>query len=244
MAEGSALFDLHRFNMLTSSERWIVYAVAQYKRALEMLVPVSAPWAQVTLYYASFYSANALLAMFGGWIGHVAYKTCVVEVGNGNPNQQILHITRGKSVLPPSGATGSHRIFWDFFYDAVPPLGVWVSTQMAQALSPVNGDYAWQIAERNIVNYDMHDAWIASRELDNNFDTAHLNSLTGPLAQQVETTEQLIRITLHFARELGFDIGGLTNCGVVGARPAIHRRLISQRPPHLINQSALAEFVL
>src|SRR5262245_56287838 len=66
LKEGDPRFEVYRLSLLSSIERWLLYSVAHYRRALEMLVPASAPWAHVTLYYASFFSANAILGMFGG----------------------------------------------------------------------------------------------------------------------------------------------------------------------------------
>jgi hypothetical protein len=242
LSEGTPRFDIHRVNLLMSAERWLLYSVGHYRRAVEMLVPATAPWAHVTLYYASFFSANALLAMFGGWVGQVARKTLVVEVADGSPGHQELRVLRGSRAKSPSGTGGSHRIFWDFFYNSVPTLSAWVPPRLALALTPVNGDFAWQIAVRNEVNYDMFHAWGATVTFYKSFNRRQHQSLAGPLAQQLDTTEHLARLALHFAKELKLSSAALADCGFVGDRAAVHRRLVRQAVPSLLNQSAFTEF--
>src|SRR5712671_5035449 len=67
LAEGSPDFEIHRVSLLNAVERWILFGVADYRRALDMSIPSNAPWAHVTLYYSSFFAANAILGMFGVW---------------------------------------------------------------------------------------------------------------------------------------------------------------------------------
>ena len=196
LQEGTPRFDIHRINLLISAERWLLYSVGHYRRAIEMLVPASAPWGQVTLYYASFFSANALLAMFGAWVGQTMYGSIAVDVETGLPGQQEFRIVRGPKASSPTGARGSHRAFWDFFYDTIPAITAWVPPRLATALSPVNGDYAWQIKSRNNVNYDMFHAWEASTHFYRTFKNGRLKTLSGPLQLQLEVTEQLIRLAL------------------------------------------------
>ncbi len=116
LTEGTTRFEVHQANILNSVERWLAFSLAHYRRAFDMLVPISAPWAQVTLYYSSFYAANAVLGMFGGWIGHSKTGIRVVDVERGVAGSQELRIHR--KFRSPSGATGAHRVFWDVFYDA------------------------------------------------------------------------------------------------------------------------------
>lgn len=116
LTEGTDRFDVHRANVLDSVARWLAYSLANYRRAFDMMVPVSAPWAQVTLYYSAFFAANAILGMFGGWLGR--WKTDIlVDVESGVPGSQELKIHR--KFASPNGAKGPHRIFWDVYYDAV-----------------------------------------------------------------------------------------------------------------------------
>jgi hypothetical protein len=240
--EGTPNFAIHRANLLLSAERWLLFSVGHYRRALEMLVPVSAPWAQVTLYYSAFFGANAVLALFGAWIGHNVEGVRIVDVEKGTPGQQQLRIVRGKNVKSPSGARGSHKMFWDFFYDAMPAIKAWVPPHLANALAPVNNDYAWQITSRNSVNYDMFRAWDCSTRFYSSFRPAKLKTLAGPLRLQFEATEDLIRLALHFAQEFALSNSALVNIGFTGDRAHVQRRLVKQAPPSILNQSAFSEF--
>jgi hypothetical protein len=236
--EGDANFEIYRLNLLHSSERWTLYALANYRRALDMMAPASAPWAHVTLYYSAFFSANAILGMFGGFVGADAKRNRVVDVEVGTPGTQVLRINR--KLDAPTGATGSHRAFWDFFYDAGPQLAPWADASVAGALAPVNGDYAWQIATRNYVNYDMFEAWSASTHMHATLQPARFpKTLTGDLGLQFEATEKLVRLAVYFANALGLGTaGGLAGCGVIGSRIQVQRRLASAATPNLVHHSS------
>jgi len=238
--EGRAEFDVHQVNLLSSIERWLLYSITHYRRAVEMLVPASAPWAQVTLYYSSFFAANAILGTFGGWIGHTQNGNRVVDVEHGVPGSQELRIHRRLS--SPKGANGSHRAFWDFFYDSVATIYAWTPKELSPALTPVNGDFEWQISQRNDVNYDMFCAWTASQQFYGTFKASKLKTLRGPLQLQLETTERLIKLGLHFANDVSLSTAALDGCGQIGATVQVRKKLTNQRPPHLIAQSAFYEF--
>lgn len=238
MQEGTIRFQIHQINVLNSVDRWLLYSVVHYRRSVDMLAPASAPWAQVTLYYASFYAANAILGMFGGWIGHTADGSRIVDVENGTPGAQELRIYRR---LPsPNVAKGSHRAFWDFFYDSAATISAWAPAHLAAALTPVNGDFAWQIAERNNVNYDMYEAWASSLLLFGGFKPAKLKSLSGPIKLQLDSTEALIKLALHFAAAMKLSTAALVGCGPTGTTAQIRKRLASQHPPTLVTQSAFS----
>jgi len=235
LKEGTLEFQVHQVNLLDSIDRWLVYSLAHYRRSVDMLVPVSAPWAHVTLYYASFFAANAILGIFGCWIGQAQRGARVVDVEHGIAGSQELRIHRG--LASPSGVKGSHRAFWDFFYDGTATIAAWAPAALAPALIPVNGDFAWQIAERNNVNYDMFHAGTASGLFYRTFKPSKLKTLSGPLQLQFETTERLIKLALHFASAASFSTASLSGCGFAGTRLQIQKRLTSQSPPSVSKQS-------
>lgn len=238
--EGQTHFQVHQINVLASVDQWLLFATTHYRRALDLLVPAAAPWAQVTLYYSSFFAANAILGMFGGWVGQTTDGLRVVDVEHGVPTVQELRIYR--KLRSPNGAVGSHRAFWDFFYDAVASIAAWAPASLKEALDPVNGDYAWQIAERNNVNYDMFSAWDAARLFHQTFKSSRLTSLSGPLRLQFDASEKLIRLALKFASDVGLSTGALYGCGQEGNVTQIRKRLGAQQPPRLVAQSAFSEF--
>lgn len=237
LVEGTTAYQVHQVNLLNSVERWLVYALGHYRRAVDMLVPISAPWAQVTLYYGSFFAANAILGMFGGWIGQTQKGNIVVDVERGAFGTQELKIHR--RLASPSGAGGSHKAFWDFFYDSVAAISAWAPPKLAPALTPVNGDFAWQIAERNSVNYDMFGAWDATTFFHTTFKPAKLKSLRGPLQLQLDATDRIIRLALHFATAAALPGAAIAGSGPTGSRLQIQKRLVTQAPPGIAKQSGL-----
>jgi hypothetical protein len=240
ISEGQTRFQVHQINLLSSVDQWLLFAMAHYRRAMDMLVPASAPWAHVTSYYASFFAANAILGMFGGWIGQTHDGMRVVDVEHAIPGAQELRIHR--KLPSPNGAVGSHRAFWDFFYDAVASIAAWAPPPLAIALNPVNGDFAWQIALRNDVNYDMFSAWDAAKLFYGTFNSSRLTSLSGPLQLQFEASERLIKLALQFATNVGLATRALEGCGQIGTVAQVRRRLSAQRPPQLVAQSAFQGF--
>ena len=234
-------FVAHQACLLDSVERWLVYSLSHYRRAFDMLVPVSAPWAQVTLYYSSFFAANALLGMFGGWVGSANRRVRVVDVERGIPGDQELKIHR--KFKSPSGASGSHHFFWDVFYDATASISAWAPLELAAAFVPVNGDVAWQIKQRNSVNYDMYYAWASSMDFGKTFRPTKLSRLAGPARLQLDTTERMIRIALHFAQTFALAGEGQSGSCIEGSRLHKQRRLVTTATPNLVKESALADLL-
>ena len=240
--EGSTEFDVHRLNLLHSAERWLLFSTSHYQRALGMLVPVAAPWAQVTLYYSSFFAANAILAMFGGWVGYVAGKPHVVDVEEGTVGIQVLQIFR--NLKSPNQMNGSHAAFWDFFYDAAATLIAWAPAGLDGPLNPVNNDSSWQIRQRNEVNYDMYYAWMGANFLHASFKPAKLKSLKGDLRLQLDTAASMNRLAQHFATELGLPGTSLMGCGMTtGTRRQGQKRMMTGKAPARSKQSALRDLL-
>jgi hypothetical protein len=96
----------------------------------------------VTLYYSSFFAANAILGMFGAW----SHLKRLVDVESGIPNSQVLRIA--KNVKSPNGYSGSHQVFWDLFYEGYNTISPWIPNQLQSTTAPVNNDRIWQIAAR------------------------------------------------------------------------------------------------
>lgn len=241
LREGNTHFEVHRTNLLNSAERWILYAATNYRRAVEMLVPGSTPWAHVTLYYSSFFAANAILAMFGGWVAETVNGNRMVDVEEGTPGLQRLRVHR--RVTSPNGARGSHRRFWDFFYESVASLAAWTPVELSQALRPSTGDYAWQIRPRNEVNYDMFRAWRSSVDLRNTFNPRRLDTLTGPIGLQLEATECLGKLAQHYAKEVSLHSFGIVDGNDIRTRLQVQRELATQKAPRIIGQSAFGDMI-
>jgi hypothetical protein len=237
LTEGSPQYDAHRVSALNSVERWLLFGVAYYRRALEMLIPSAAPWAHVTLYYSGFYAANAILGMFGVWVG----QRWFVDVEMGTPGKQTVRLH--KKIPSPSGYRGSHEIFWDIFYECCNAIGPWVSPQLQPFTVPVNSDRRWQIRARNEVNYDMAAAFQAAVQFNTTFRGNKLKSVTGDLAQQLVLTEGLLRVALSFANKFDIHSFALADLGVNGKRARVLRTLVTKVPPSLSAQSQLHDLL-
>src|ERR1039458_906572 len=237
LVEGTTYFDVHRVSLLNAVERWILFGVADYRRALDMFIPSNAPWAQTTLYYSSFFAANAILGMFGVWVGHRR----LVDVDQGTPNNQVLRISRNQR--SPNGYPGSHRMFWDFFYDGCNTISPWVPTELQSAVSPVNNDRVWQIEARNDVNYDMQSAFDGAMFFGNSFNPRKLRPLSGSLGQQLDTTEHMLKLAVYFAKLLGVHSFAYEGLGP-GSRAKVFRELVTKAAPGLVTQSVLQELML
>lgn len=232
LTEGSTYFDVHRVSLLNAVERWILFGVADYRRALDMFIPSNAPWAHVTLYYSSFFAANAILGMFGVWV----HFERLVDVDNGVATNQVLRITR--RAPSPSGYKGSHQVFWDFFYEGCNSISPWVPSQLQSITLPVNNDRIWQITARNDINYDMSSAFDGALRLNNSFNPKKLRSLRGPVRQQLDVTEGMLKLALYFAKAFGVSSFAYEGLGT-GTRAKLLRAFVTKAPPGLSTQSAL-----
>jgi hypothetical protein len=234
LREGTMDFDVHRVSLLNSVERWLLFSAAHYRRALDMFIPSNAPWAHVTLYYSSFFAANALLGMFGVWIHLQKW----VDVESGTPNSQLLRIN--KNPRGPNGFKGSHQIFWDYFYEGCNSISPWVPNELTGAVTPVNNDRTWQIRARNEVNYDMSLAFDAAVLLETSFNPRRLKLFGGSLGQQLEITEAMVKLAIYFANT--FSVGSFAYEGLgTGPRPRVLRALVTKVPPGLVTQSVLQD---
>lgn len=232
LAEGSQYFEVHRLSLLNAVERWILFGLADYRRALDMLIPSCAPWAHVTLYYSSFFAANAILGMFGAWVNFGR----LVDVERGSSGSQVLRITR--RVKAPNGYTGNHQVFWDFFYEGCNSISPWVPKSLQPVVVPVNNDRIWQIRARNEVNYDMASAFDGAIRFNQVFNPKKLRSLRGPLAQQLEVTEGMLELAIHFAKH--FQVHSFAYEGLgTGTSAKVLRALVTKAPPGVTTQSAL-----
>lgn len=235
LREGTSHFNVHRVSLLNNVERGILFGASQYRRALEMFTPSNAAWSQVTLYYASFFAANAILGMYGAWIG-LGY---FADVESGIPNHQVVQVHK-KKLKGPSGFGGSHEVFWDLYYEGCTSFAPWVPLHLSEAITPVNNNRTWQIASRNGVNYDMAQAFDASVLLHSNPRPKDLSQYGGSLGQQREVTENILRLAIHFANE--FKVNSFPYEGLVAAeRPKAIRALVTKAPPNLVTQSILQQ---
>lgn len=239
--EGTKQFDELRDCLLRDVERELFMAASQYRRSLDLMIPGSASWAHVTLYYGCFYAASAFLGMFGGWINAPHY---LVEVTRAVPGQQELTVRYRPSSIQ---GMGTHRAFWDQFYGACNSLYSWVPAKYLPAIQPVGSDSSWQIDSRNAVNYDSHNAIQLLKEFEDNFaESTFPNSLPGDLNTQYKITEATVLLAFDYARTFNLDTDALRLLlkANVKRRAHIKRHVFDATIPNLEGKCKKADILL
>lgn len=194
MVEGSGDYEGYRQNLLRDAERLYYLALGAYRRAHNLMLPGNVSWAHVTLYYASWYAAHAIIACFGGWVG----KKKFVEVAHDQAGAQAL-----RAGANPGGLGGSHQSFWKTFYVAVRPLKTIVEPEWAPALDPISNNLTWQIDTRNRINYQLDGARRLQAMHAASFNAAQFpSSLAGDIATQYEITRCMIGAAAQFLHEM------------------------------------------
>lgn len=237
LREGTPAFDEYRNCALRDVDRLLFLSASQYRRSLDLMLESSSGWAFVTLYYCSFFSASALLGMLGASIDA---PSLVVEVERGNPGNQELVIHRGRRALKKlqlmSTSQGSHRTFWDVFYQAWRSQDTsWVDSLLHIALNPVSGDSGWQIRNRNAINYDSWKAFDLAREFQHTFKRSQFpKSLRGVLNTQYQVSEAMTLLAFSLAKEIGLQTDALDLLTPVSTRnEKLKRMVFGIRPPNL-----------
>ena len=214
IAEGTELFDDYRACALRDTERSLFLSASHYRRALDLMIPSASHWAQVTLYYGAWFAARALLGMFGcGVLGNH-----VVHVSRSAPGEQELRVERigsgeGRYYVPGGG---SHRRFWEIFYRTVPSFSRFVDVEHATALSPVSSNRAWQIEQRNRVNYRTDESLSVARAFGKTFvDREFPDCLPGVLHTQYKVSEGILAVGSSFAARFGLATDALDVFGAV-----------------------------
>ena len=209
IAEGQPLFDEYRSSALRDVERSVFLAATHYRRALDLMIPSSSHWAHVTLYYGAWYAARALLGMFGC----VVTDRNVVHVERSVPGHQRLRVQaigKGQGQHAVS-QRGSHRRFWELFYQAARSIAPFVQDPKDVAvLSPISNDPVWLIERRNKVNYDTERSIAAGADFSKQFSLRNFpTSLPGELATQYGVCEGLLKVSYSFASTFGLETDAL-----------------------------------
>ena len=234
--EGSARFEEYRSCALRDVERCLFLAGSHYRRALDLMIPSSSHWAQVTLYYGSWFAAQAILGMFGCRVFHKH----VVEVSGTNPGtQQLRRWTVGKKQSQfQFNRDGSHQRLWEAFYGTVPQFRSFAEQNYAHLLSPIGNNTMWLIEQRNRINYNMVES-LGLRDLFvDSFSTRTFpNSLPGELNTQYSVCEGLLMIGLSFAAQFKLNTDALNKLGPRGSiGEAIRRNIYWPATPKLVGQ--------
>ena len=212
ITEGTSLFDEYRACALRDTERSLFLAASHYRRALDLMIPSSSHWAQVTLYYGAFFAARALLGMFGCAV----FNKYVIHVNISRPGSQELAVQRIGSGPDQYFVTqnGSHRQFWEIFYRTVLPLTRLVDIKHAPALAPVSSSDIWLIEQRNSVNYRTTESLSIMRSFGRTFSEERFpDSLPGALQTQYKVSEGILASSCSFAQRSGLATDALDFLG-------------------------------
>jgi hypothetical protein len=156
-----------------------------------------------------------------------------VEVRASQPGAQELWVNR----RPQSTHQGSHRRFWDLFYQAAAALNPWIDPKLRFAITPVAGNVVWQTESRNEINYDSFLACQLARDFQDTFDARKFPaSLPGSLNTQFSVTGGLLAVVARFVRQFGLRTDALDGLRPPGERSVKMQRLVIQdRAPQLLH---------
>ena len=221
ITEGTKLFDEYRACALRDAERSLFLSASHYRRSLDLMIPSSSHWAQVTLYYGAWFAARALLGMFGC----IVLRNHVIHVNRSTPGNQELRVERigageGRYYVT---LRGSHRQFWEIFYRTVPSVRRFVDDKHAMALSPVSSNLAWLIEQRNRVNYSTAESVRVAQSFSMTFEEDKFpDCLPGVLHTQYRVNEGILAASCSFATRFGLATDALD---VLGSSVPFSRRV-------------------
>jgi hypothetical protein len=220
--EPSPGYDMLRASSRREVSRLLFLGASHYRRSFDLLLPSSAGWAQVTLYYGSFFIAHALLGMFGA----PRMGKYVLEVTNGAPGAQRFQVSKS-----PVATGGSHQSFWSHFYHSMISLQPLVNAPVRFALDPISKDPHWLINNRNGVNYDSYLAVDLAAQHQARFrKSSPRTTLPGALGIQLHHLEAMLTIASTFARDFRLKTDVLASLSPNGSRNAKMRSLVLGPP--------------
>ncbi len=209
LQEGTNKFDEFRCYLMREVERNLFLSAASFNISHRLMSSGFSSWNYITLYYGAFFSARALLGMFGVYL---KTPSIAIDVSTGNVGNQSLRIRRNRQLRNISTATGSHQMFWDFFYQAISPLHTYITdAKLRFALYPISSDPYWQICNRNDINYDTIKALNIIHNFETNFEKSQFpSSLPGALNTQFLITEALTLIAFQYAKKFNIKTDALS----------------------------------
>lgn len=220
--EGTTTFDRLRDALLRDAERCLVLAASNYRRSLDLMMPASAPWAHVTLYYSSWFGAHAILQMLGGYVDA---KFHIVDVAKANAGKQVLRHIRGERATVNN--LGGHQGFWEGYYYAMNTHVITLPTNLRKAVTPVSSNTLWQIQMRNKFNYDTFHAFDMAQQFKPTFDASRYpKCLGGDLATQQEVTSTMVELAFWVADQVGLNTDSLNRLDASGLRKEKIKALI------------------
>ena len=199
ITEGTPEYAQVRDALLRDTDRRLFLSLASYRRAILNTNSGSAYWSCVSLYYTSFFCAQAILGMFGGWISGSG-KPWIEGVEN-NPGNLALQILFSKH---PSTLRGAHRIFWDAYYSSIQQIVPFIDAKYSNALQPINSQITWAIDTRNKINYQPIEAMSLRNLFHTQYDPANI---PGCFPSDLGTFCTVAEAFMGLSRELATSLG-------------------------------------
>ncbi|HUR62439.1 MAG TPA: hypothetical protein VM286_08775 [Candidatus Thermoplasmatota archaeon] len=218
--EGSPAFDGYRDCLLREADRRLLLAVTNFRRSHDLLTPASAAWAQVTLYYSSFFAASSIAAMFGCWVDA---PNELVDVARSKAGAQEVSVLRSESQIRrlANNARGTHKPFWFLFYAGASTVTPLLPTSLSNALTPISGQRDWLISARNKVNYQTPEAMVAANDFHASFSAAmYPTGLVGDLGTQHQAAADLVAAAAWLSRKVRLKTDALNMVAPANARRA------------------------
>jgi hypothetical protein len=201
-------------------------------------------WAHVTLYYASFFAASALLEMFGCYANENKF---IVEVAAGLTGSQRLELNT--HIMTDLGIQdrGAHEKFWYIFYDGSSHIYPWVANPiLKEVLRPGSVGETWQIETRNKVNYDTQSSITTCERFQRNFDPNQFpGCIQGELSDQLSTVDNMTRLAFSYARRFRLNTDALSALTSTGASRGhkIEQLILNERTPDLSGKISWTDFL-
>ena len=163
-----------------------------------------------------------------------------MDVSNGAPgHQELKKRLVGNGLGEESiGAFGSHRQFWEIFYNSMRPFIVLVPAHLTVGITPINGNPLWQITNRNEVNYRAFEALSLIESFDAQFVAANFPaSLPGIVNTQFGVVEAMIELAFDFATQIGLSTDALNYFGNFPLVKHVHRQIYRPKAIGLVKQT-------
>lgn len=194
--EGTSDFAAVRDYLLREAERSMLLAAAKRLAAVRGLTEATVPWTVVGLYYSSFFSAKALLAMHGGCV----LKSAWLEIDDSTQGSMVLRISRKPHPAVANGRFGSHQRFWKIFYQAAQSIYAFAPATDVHALDPVNSSETWLIDSRNQLNYKTTEAFTLINDFASGFDATNVPSCFPGIINVFSNIASAMQAVTHFFR--------------------------------------------
>lgn len=199
--EGDGVYEQYRDSLLREADRSFFLAVSCFRRALDLLTASSVFWAHVSLYYCSWFAANAALGMFGCWVvGPRGKFRIIIDVQQHAPGTQEFLVQKNYST--PVG--GSHQFFWHAYYRAMKSVIFGTDKARLLAVTPIANSPTWTIDRRNVINYQSSQAFKMMEDFASKFDASKFPvGLQGDFVTQFELAKTLLLFSAERAVEFG-----------------------------------------